>query len=75
MAQSRIKQHYKGIFNLNREVHILYCYAYTPRQAWAVFCQRLAAKHEILPRDVMKYFDGSKDNYEISLETEIREDD
>jgi hypothetical protein len=71
--KKRIKQHWYGIFNHQREVFFEYCYAYTERQAWLIFCRRIADKHGVKPIVVMNYFDGSKDNYKIILETEFKE--
>jgi len=71
MGSKRIKKTkllWQGIFNFNRELHILYGYAYTERQAWLEFCYRLADKHGVRPQNVMNLFDGTKDNYEIKEE-------
>ena len=69
----KIKQHYRGVFNYALEVYILYCYAYSERQAWLSFCRQLSKKHNVPLSYVTGYFDGSKDNYLIEIETEIKE--
>lgn len=69
------KSVWKGMFNYNRELYVLYCYAYSKRQAWVALCRRLADKHGVKPQTVMNFFNGTKDNYEITLETEIKEDE
>ena len=56
------------MFNFSHEVSIEYCYAYTERQAWRVFCDRLANKHDVHISKVMGIFDGSKDNYSVKKE-------
>lgn len=68
-----VKNLYRGSFNLNREVFVEYAYAYTERQAWAVFCRRIAKKTGVSPRVAMNQFNGEKDNYNITTEVEIRE--
>ena len=40
-----IKQLWRGVFNFQREVTVLYAHAFTKRQAWLVMCKRLAKKH------------------------------
>jgi hypothetical protein len=70
---ARIKAVWKGMFNYNRELYILYCNAYSKRQAWVCFCHRLADKHGVRPQVVMNYFNGQRDNYEITIETEYKE--
>ena len=69
-----IKQCFCGEFNFRRQMKILYCYAYTERQAWAVFCKRISAMDNVPLREVMGLFNGEKDNYKIDLELEIKED-
>ena len=63
-----------GVFNLNHEVHTEYAYAASERQAWLVFCRRLAKKTGVYPRVTMNYFNGSKDNYSIRKEVEFDKD-
>ena len=59
---------YRGAFNYRQTAKIEYAYAHTERQAWAVMCRRLAAKDGVDPLVVMRLFDGSRDNYEITQE-------
>lgn len=68
-----IKHLWKGLFNYTRQLHVLYCYAYTKRQAWLSFCRQLSRRHNVPLNYVTCYFDGSKDNYEIEIEMEVRE--
>jgi len=70
----KIRQHFCGEFNFQRVRFIEYCYAFTARQAWLVFCRRIAKKQGVLPRITMSYFNGEKDNYKITIETEFTED-
>lgn len=71
----KIKSLWRGIFNYHRVVYILYGHAFSERQAWVSFCHRLAEKHNIPARNVMNFFDGTKDNYEIRVEVEFHEDE
>ncbi len=64
---------YRGCFNYARSVEVLYRHAATERQAWFRMCQALAKKHDVLPHAVMSLFDGSRQNYEINVEMEIKE--
>ena len=68
-----IKQKWRGAFNYRRSVKVMYAYAFTKKQAWLVFCNRLAEKDGIDPRIVMGLFDGSLPNYDITIEMEIKE--
>jgi len=70
-----IKKLFRGAFNLNRAPVVMYAHAWTERQAWLVFCRRLAKRDGVHPSHVMSIFDGSKANYEITIETEYKEDD
>ncbi len=69
----KMKQHWRGKFVFNLESYVLYRYAYTKRQAWLLMCKEIARKQDVIPSLVMDYFDGSKDNYTIEIETEWRE--
>ncbi len=69
----KIKQKWRGSFNYSRQAYILYCYAYTERQAWVIMCRRLAKMQGVVPSVVMNYFNGSIRNYEITIETEYKE--
>ena len=63
---SKIK--FVGEFNFKHQMSIMYCAAYTERQAWLVFCRRIAKKHDIGLPHVMGLFDGSIGNYKIEKE-------
>lgn len=63
-----VKPLWRGVFNFQREVRILYARAYTEKQAWLVMCRRIAKIHDVHLINVMAYFDGSKPNYEIAKE-------
>lgn len=65
-----MKTKYKGVFNLNHEIFILYAYAYSERQAWLNMCRRISKQHEVPLSYVTGEFDGRKDNYGISKEKE-----
>ena len=68
------KSLYKGLFSYRCELEKLFCYAYTKEQAKVTFFHRLAKKHDVSYGAVMSLFDGSRPNYEITIETEFRED-
>ena len=68
-----IKNKWRGAFNYHRTAKVMYAYAYTKKQAWLVFCQRLAKQDDVDFRIVMGLFDGSRDNFEITIETEFTE--
>jgi len=68
-----MKDLFRGSFNLNRQVFVEYAYASSERQAWMVFCRRLAKKTGVLPRVTMGHFDGSRDNYKIQIEMKMEE--
>ena len=71
----KVKTLFRGAFNFHQTAKVMYTYAYTERQAWAVFCQRLAKKDGVHPSAVYGIFDGSRDNYEITVELEVKEDE
>ena len=59
---------YKGTFNYQREVHILYTHSASVLQAHKFFMRQLSKFHQCNIRHMMAYFDGSKDNYKIEIE-------
>jgi len=67
-----LKQLFRGAFKLNHVTRIEYAYAYTERQAWAVMCKRMAKKDGVTDQAVMGLFNGDRDNYQITIEVEIR---
>jgi hypothetical protein len=67
-----LKKLFRGAFNLNSIVRIEYARAYTERQAWALMCKRMAKKDGVSDSSVMGLFDGSRDNYRISIEPETQ---
>ena len=67
-----IKKVWRGAFSYRRAVKIMYAYAFTKKQAWLIFCRRLAEKDDVAPSAVMGLFDGTHDNFEITVETEFQ---
>ena len=67
------KQLWRGLFAYRSELQKEFVYAYSKEQAKVMMCRRLAKKHEVHPSHVYALFDGSKPNFEISLETEYEE--
>jgi hypothetical protein len=72
---NKVKQCWRGMFNFNRELYILYCHAFSIAQAREVFFRRLADKQGVNVYTVRNYFNDETPNYEITLEMEVREDD
>lgn len=64
---------WKGVFNFQYQMTILYRAAYTKPQAKEVMCRVLSQKHDVSIQAVRNYFDGSKDNYSITIETEYHD--
>jgi hypothetical protein len=71
----KVKNCYRGAFNYRQTAVVLYRYAYTEKQAWAQMCKFLADKDGVRPGVVMGLFDGSKPNFELTVEMEVREND
>lgn len=69
------KNLYRGAFNYRSIARVEYTYANSCKQAWFVFCRRLAKKDGVDPRVVMGLFDGSRDNFEITCEVAFIEDE
>lgn len=63
------------MFNLTQEVLIERTYAASERQAWLLFCKRIAKKRQVSERQIMQIFNGDRDNFNISLEMEFIEED
>jgi len=68
-----MKQCWRGSFNFHRQIEVLYCYAFSKKQAWAIFCRRLARKHDVPQGDVFNMFNDKVDNYDITKEIEFKE--
>ena len=73
MKKVKCKSLYVGYFNFIHETFIERCYAGSERQAWFLFCKRLAKKKEISEKQVMQIFSGAKENFKIIKEVEFRE--
>ena len=71
---SKCKSLWRGAFNYRQSARVMYSYAHTERQAWLVFCRRMAKKDGVSPSVVMGLFDGSLPNYEITIEIEFKEE-
>jgi hypothetical protein len=58
---------YKGIFNYYQQPITLFTQAKCKNNAWNNFCYQLAKRLKVSVRSVKYYFDGSVDNYKITL--------
>ena len=68
-----VKTLWRGAFNYQRSMEpIIYRYAYTERQAWKVMCDEIARRNNVPEAYVYGLFDGSKPNFEITIEKEVR---
>ncbi len=68
-----VKHLFRGAFNYRQTAIVLYRQAYSERQAWLSMCKHLAGNDGVNPSVVMSLFDGTRDNYEIKIETEFKE--
>ena len=68
-----LKDLYIGYFNFFNETYIERAYAISEKQAWFLFCKRLAKKKKIGERQVMQIFSGAKENFKIIKEFEFTE--
>jgi hypothetical protein len=59
------KHHFKGMFMFQRELYILYSYAYTKEQAFLLMCRRIAKKQGVNVRMVINYFKGKENSHDI----------
>jgi len=73
MAGEKVKQLWKCRFNGKSEFNVFYRHAYTEKQAWMLCCRAIAKRKNAPLNYVTALYDGSKDNYVIELETEIKE--
>jgi len=70
-----MKSLFKGTYNLAQTVFIERVQAFSIAQAHFLFCNRIARRRGVPPRNIMKIFDGTRPNYNISLEMEFEECD
>ncbi len=69
-----MKNLYRGSFSYASSVEKpLYRFALSKKQAWYLMCQAIAKKHEVRDSYVYGLFDGSRPNFEITVEMEYRE--
>jgi len=76
----KVKSLFRGIFNYQRSVHKpIYRYTYSAYQAWMLMTRTIAKEQGVDERMVRNYFPwvegGKSQNYEITIETEFKEDD
>jgi hypothetical protein len=73
MGRNKPKILWKGEFNYQYQMTILYRSAYSKAQAREIMFRALAAAHNVSIQAVRGYFDG-KDNYSITVEVEYIEE-
>lgn len=69
------KSLFRGAFNFKQSARVMYAYAFTKKQAWVIFCRRIAERDGVSLSVVMGTFDGSRDNYSIGIEMEVKDDE
>ncbi len=67
------KNLWKGLFNYSCAIERVFAYAYSKAAARVVMCRRLAKKHDVHPATVLRMFDGSRNNFSIEIEMEVKE--
>ncbi len=66
-----VKTLFRGVFNYQRSAEpIMYRRAYTERQAWKLMCDEIARRNDVPKSYVYGIFDGSRPNFEITIEME-----
>ena len=75
MAALKCKSLYRGTFNLAQTVFIERVQAFSIAQAHFLFCNRIARRRGVPARNIMRIFDGTRPNFEISLEMEFTIDE
>jgi hypothetical protein len=73
--EKRLKSLWAGVFNGQRYIHQLHCYAYSKAQARVLFCRMIAKRLGVPVWSTLQYFNGDKNNFSITLEGEFREDE
>jgi len=69
----KCKSRYRGRFNYQREIHVLYTFAGSEQRAKSNFINQLARKLGREPWSLKGLYDGYLDNCSIMLETEFEE--
>ena len=69
----KIKNRYRGVFNYQHEVHILYTFAITKQRARINFINQLGERVGREPWSLKGLYDGYLNNYSVILETEFEE--
>jgi hypothetical protein len=70
------KRRFVGRFNYQREIHVLYCFSSSEKQAKLIFINRLSKLLDRSPWSLNGLYNGYLDNFSVSLEmkfTEIEE--
>ena len=70
-----MKSLFKGTYNLAQTVFIERTQAYSIAQAHFLFCNRIAKRRNVPIRNILRIFDGTRPNYDISLEMIFEESD
>ena len=70
---AKIKQLYKGYMQTQRRLFVERCYAYSEKQAKALFCKRIAKKQGVSDRIVFNWFSDPA-RYKIEIEVLFKEE-
>jgi hypothetical protein len=69
----KIKHLWRGRFNYQHGIHILYTFASSEKQAKVIFIHRLSKLLDRSPWSLNGLYSGKLDNFSIKLETEFTE--
>jgi hypothetical protein len=69
----KVKNLYRGVFNLRQSLPVKYAHAYSPAQAKTLMIKQIAKEQGVDKRLVFQCFKEHPENYNIRLEIEYQE--
>ena len=69
----KVKHLFRGVFNFSKQILVLYAHAFSEAQAKEIMLRRIADKHGVSLYWVRGLFNEKQDNFEISIEVEMKE--
>jgi hypothetical protein len=60
-----VKKKYEGVFNWYGEIHTMWCWAKSDKQAKELFVIRLAKRIDVTPSKVRVHYMGEKANFTV----------